>query len=52
MELLWDSEDPDRTNLLTEEIDVDMIVYAPSVDWAGLMLSLMQYTYFYNGIYH
>jgi hypothetical protein len=44
--------DPDRTNLLTEEIELDMIVYAPAVDWAGLMLSLMEYTYFYNGIYH
>lgn len=45
-------EDPDRTNLLSTSINADMIVYAPSTDWAAFMLAMMEYTYFYNGIYH
>ena len=45
-------DDPDKENLLTSSITLDMTVYAPSQDWMALMQSMMKLTYFGNGIYH
>jgi hypothetical protein len=46
------SVDPGQSNLLTSTIYLDMTVNAPANDWIALMRSMMEYTYFYNGIYH
>lgn len=45
-------EDPDRNNLLSAGLKLNMTVYAPSADWATLLNSYQKLTYFYNGIYH
>lgn len=44
--------DPGKSNLLTNEITLNMTVYAPSNDWSALMKAAQELTYFYNGIYH
>ena len=44
--------DPDKNNLLSTSLKLNMTVYAPSNDWQALMQSAMELTYFYNGIYH
>ena len=45
--------DPNKTNLITsDKLYLDMEVQAPAADWQALMKSMMELTYFYNGIYH